>query len=171
MSRPTLRLRVTTFAFLLASSGAVADPLWRQGAICSEAGGGALDEFQLLQKSVLVTTASKPATPGMDGQATASAHVVLSRASWPAIVSDKVVVVLGVGVTAMAVLALLYFCAQLPVQHRRSQKTVELSETGEANELKTNMQQQQFKMLEDVKNWNWNGDNWQGRWTEAMLRI
>lgn len=183
---------MTTLAFLLASSGAVVDPLRLQGGTCPEAGGGALDELQLLQKSILqevrpqrggiaVTTASKTAKPGTDGQATAPAHLVLTRVHWHAIGPDwirkglfaaqgKTVALLIVGVTAMAVLVLLYFCFRLPVQHRRSWKAVELPEIGESGALKTNIEQQPFKMFEEVTSWSWNGSNWQGRWAEAMLR-
>jgi hypothetical protein len=70
----------------------------------------------------------------------------------------------------MAVLVLLCFRVPLPVVHRRRRKAVELPEVGETGALKTSMQQQQLKMLEEVTQWNWDDANWQGCWAEAMLR-
>jgi hypothetical protein len=151
---------------------------------------GDSDEVQLLQKFVIqaepqhggiaVMTASKTVQLSMDGQVTASAQPVLTQVHWPAsgpdwvksrlfATQDKTLAALIVGVTTTAVLVLLCLRVPLPVVHRR-RKAVELPMVGETGALKSSMQQQQLKLLEEVTQWNWDDANWQGCWAEAMLR-
>jgi hypothetical protein len=190
MPRLTRRLRITTVAFSLASSGAVGDPRRLPGRSCPEATGSAFDDVHLLQKFILqevehqhegiaVVTASRTVQLGIDGQVTASAQPTLAQVRWPAsgpegaekrlvatqdsTVAVLIVFIIGIS-TTMAVMMLQCLRIPVPLVHRRRRKAVEFPEIGETSALKTSMQQQ-LKMLEEVTD----DTNWQGCWAEAML--
>mmetsp|Transcript_89961 Transcript_89961/g.241261 ORF Transcript_89961/g.241261 Transcript_89961/m.241261 type:complete len:471 (+) Transcript_89961:130-1542(+) len=191
MLRLAPRLRISTFALLLLSSGAVSGPHRLAESYSSEASGGALDNVQLFQTFILqevepqpeaiaVMTANKTVHFGVDGQVTASAQPAFTRARWPAsgpegvvkrfaATQDSTVVFLIVFIicisTTMAVLVLMCLHVPLPRMHRRCRETVEFPEIGETRTLKTSMQQQQLKMLDEVTD----DTSWQGCWAEAML--
>jgi len=190
MPRLTWRLRVTTVAFLLVSSGALTGPHRLLGSPCPEATGGSLDGAQLLHKFILqevepqhggiaVMTANKTVQFGMDWQVTASAQPALTQVHWPVsgpeaaekrlastqdtTVAVLILIIIGIS-TTVAVLMLLCLRVPLPLMHRRRRKAVEFPEVGDTSVLKASMQQQQLEMLEEVTD----DTNWQGCWAEAM---